>query len=763
MSALKRIRLTIGGIVQGVGFRPFLHRQAEERGVTGWVCNTLSGVEMEIEGQPEALSGFLKAVQDNPPPRAVIKTIQTVPLPEPAGFKKFEIRSSIDGEGNTLVSPDIGLCAACRKELTDPSDRRYRYPFINCTDCGPRFTIIRGLPYDRVKTTMAGFRMCATCADEYHDLSSRRYHAQPDCCPDCGPTVFFCGADGREYPGDAIEQAQQALRAGKILAVKGIGGIHLACDAHNESAVRLLRARKHRPEKPLAVMCRCLETARAFCEISDQEAKLLEQPQQPIVLLKKKKPEDFPLLSANRCLGIMLPYTPLHVLLLDGLFGGPDALVMTSANHSGQPIFIHNEEALAQLAGIADGFLLHNRPIQNRCDDSLVMEWQGREYFFRRSRGYVPRPLEILDDVTGGVAFGAEQKAAFAVGRERLAFLSPYIGDLKSLEVLDHYQESMEAFLKLFQVSPEFLACDLHPDFFSTRAAEERARRDHLPLFRVQHHWAHMAACMADNDLSGSVFGIIWDGTGLGTDGSIWGGEFLVGGTDHFTRCGSIRPVLLPGGEAAVAEIGRTALSLLWDAGISPDDAPIPKERQKPLLSLLDSRTRSPAASSVGRLFDGIYALITATPKVSYEGQGAVLLESLVRDEIPARVYPVEFYWENSVRRLDTRPLIRAVAADFHDGIPPAAIARGFMDTLCRMALDQCRALNLSGLPVVLSGGVFLNRYLLTEMTRLLTADGYHVYTHHRVSPSDEGVALGQLVIAAAQRRQQDYVSGGTA
>lgn len=752
MSMLRRIRLEIAGIVQGVGFRPYLYRLAQRHALCGWVRNTPSGVELELEGPTEALSSFQDELARSTPPLAVVEQVRTVPLDGLVGYDRFTIRSSAKGDGGTLVSPDIAPCAACLRELADPADRRYRYPFINCTDCGPRFTIIRDLPYDRKTTSMAQFSMCPTCNAEYEDSHSRRYHAQPDCCPSCGPQVWLLDAEGRKIAGDVFAEAQKALARGDILAVKGLGGIHLACDARNAEAVRRLRLRKHREEKPLAVMCRDLNSVRSLCQVTEAEASLLKSIRRPIVLLEKKAPEDFANLSDNRRLGVMLPYTPLHVLLLDGTSGGPDALVMTSANLSDQPVLLENQEALDGLAGIADGFLLHDRPIQNRCDDSLVMAWQGREYFYRRSRGYVPQPVTFAGDATGVVAFGAEQKASFAVGRGQHVFLSQHIGDLKNLETLDHYRESLDTFLRLFRIMPSTLVCDLHPDYFSTQEAQEHAKRLGLPLLQVQHHWAHMASCMADNRLAGPVFGIVWDGTGYGTDHSIWGGEFLTGDFQTFRRCGSIRPIFLPGGDAAIREIGRIGFSLLWDAGLPLDRAPLESPKKQALRAMLDSRTACPKASSIGRLFDGVYSLLTGTQQVCYEGQGATRLQAMAREGIPGQPYPVEFYEEDGLRIFDTRPLLRAITGDLFAHVDPAAVARGFMDALCHMALEQCCFLNSGKLPVVLSGGVFLNEYLLSEITRLLTHAGFSVYTHHRVSTSDEGLCLGQLAIAAAKR-----------
>ena len=758
----RRVHVLVAGIVQGVGFRPFLHRLASRLGLGGWARNTPAGVELELEGPPDAIKAFVRTLRAGPPPLAVVEQVTVQPLAACRGETAFAILPSTAGGAATLAAPDLAPCPACLREMADPAGRRYRYPFINCTDCGPRFSILRALPYDRANTSMAGFAMCRGCAAEYADLGSRRYHAQPNCCPACGPRAFYLDDAGQALPGDPIALAQRALAAGRTVAIKGTGGIHLACDARNEAAVLRLRRRKRRPEKPLAVLCRDLDTARQLCLVSEDEAALLQSPRRPIVLLEKR-PDAAGLacLSENRRLGVLLPYTPLHVLLADGSAGGPAALVLTSANLPGCPVMTGNDEALAGLQGIADGYLLHDRPIVNRCDDSLVAVWQGRECFFRRSRGYAPQPLVMPDSAADGVlALGAEQKAGFAAGRDRHVFLSQHIGDLKNAETLDHYRAALKAQLRLFGIVPRALACDLHPDYFSTREAQAMAAERGLPLLQVQHHWAHMAACMADNQLEGPAFGIVWDGTGLGDDGGIWGGEFLRGDYSAFARVGSIRPIPLPGGDAAIRQIGRIGLALAWDAGVSPavlDALPLLQALpgRPALQAMLEKGLACPAASSIGRLFDGVYALLSGRVDAGYDGQAPALLEALARPDVPGRVYPVSFAQEGGVRQFDTRPLIAAVCADVAAGVCPAAIARGFMDALARMALAQCRALNQDHLPVVLSGGVFLNQYLLRETVRLLEAGGFAVHTHHRVSPSDEGLALGQLAIAARARQTQ--------
>lgn len=746
------IHISVQGIVQGVGFRPFLHRLAEQFHIQGWVRNTSSGLEGELEGRPGELREFLSALRSSPPPMAAVDHIEATPLNIQNGFRDFSIRESHTDPGSTLVSPDISICPECAKELYTPSDRRYRYPFINCTNCGPRYTIIHSLPYDRERTAMKSFPMCPDCEREYHDISDRRYHAQPDCCPDCGPGAYFVGAE----KGDPFEVSQKLLSEGRILAVKGTGGIHLACDARNPDAVNRLRQKKRRMERPLAVMCRSVETAREICHISPEEERILASPARPIVLLSKKDRESFKELSFSARIGILLPYTPLHMLLLDGTYGGPDMVVMTSGNVSGCPVITDNDEALHLLGTVADGFLLHNRDIVNRCDDSLVTEWKGREYFLRKSRGYAPRPLDLGKNADGIFAMGAEQKASFALGQGSRVFLSPHIGDLKNAETLSHYKNALETYCRLFRLHPSVYVCDLHPDYLSTVEAEDSAKAAGVPLLRVQHHWAHMASCMADNGLDSRCFGIIWDGTGLGTDGSIWGGEFLTGDFSGFSRDGSIRPIPLPGGDQAVREIGRIALALVNDAE-KPGYPHVPLTEDKcRAAKAMISEGLSPSASSIGRLFDGVCALVLGRSSVDFEGEGAMLLESLSPVETPKEQerpleelsYPLRFYKEGHLRYFDTRPLISGILEDLDRGVFSGDIALRFMASLCCMALEQSLSLNPEKHPVVLSGGVFQNCFLLSGVTRLLEENGFSVYTHRQAAANDEGLSLGQLAIA---------------
>ena len=743
---LTRFRIKVRGIVQGVGFRPFVHRLVKQHGLAGWVRNSSEGAELELEGEEPELRGFLRELRDEAPPLAVIESVECRELPGAGGHESFRIIGSDRGDHmRTLVSPDTGICPDCLRELLDPSDRRYRYPFINCTNCGPRFTIIRSVPYDRAFTSMAEFPMCPDCAAEFADIENRRYHAQPDCCPVCGPRTFFIDGDGRRLPGDGIEAARRLIKDGGILCVKGLGGMHLACLAENEEAARELRRRKHRDEKPFAVMCRDIDCARRLCEVSEAEARALGSFRKPIVLLDKRVRGGLMHLSENNSLGVMLPYTPLHVLL----FGDDlDCLVMTSANLSDTPIVYKNAEALEKLRGIADGFLLHDREILTRCDDSLLRVYEGRDYPVRRSRGYVPYPITIKGLRPGLLACGAEQKAGFCLSKEGHAFPSQHIGDLKNLETLDCYEEQLGHFAKLFDFEPAAVACDMHPDYLSTEAAERIARERGIPLLRVQHHHAHMVSCMADNGLEGECLGLVWDGTGYGPDGTIWGAELLAGGARGFRRLGTMRPIPLPGGDAATKEIWRTAEALRYEAGLENNNGTIKK--------LLERGLNCPKSSGMGRLFDGVCALAGIRDVCSYEGQGAVLLEAAA-DAVERGEYELAFYGEGGVTVFDWRPMVRQLASG---GEAPGTVAAKFMNTLVSMAVRQClEAAELTGLRrVVPSGGVFQNMYLMARLPGRLREAGFEVFTHSRVSANDEGVALGQLMILEAE-----YVSGGTA
>ena len=736
---MERALISIHGIVQGVGFRPFIHRLVSQYGLCGFIKNTSSGVELELEGEREELERFAGELPEKAPKLAVIESMEITYTDELAGYRDFRIlKSKTEEFRNTLISPDICICDDCLRELWDRNDRRYRYPFINCTNCGPRFTIIKDLPYDRAKTSMSSFPMCPDCDREYHDIENRRYHAQPDCCPECGPSVFFLDADGREQTGDAIELARDALKSGKIIAVKGLGGMHLACRCDDEEIAKTLRRRKQRDEKPFAIMCRDAETAKRICHVSPAEEKILTGFRRPIVLLEKRQPGLYHI-SENGYVGVMLPYTPLHCLL----FGDDiDMLIMTSANLSDTPIMFKNAEALEKLRGIADGFLLHDREIQTRCDDSLCWVLDGGEYHARRSRGYVPFPVKVPGSRGMTLACGAEQKASFCLSKEDYVFPSQHIGDLKNMETLENYRQQIAHFQRLFDIEPRLIACDMHPDYLSTAYAEERGAQEGLPVIQVQHHHAHMASCMADNGLEGPVIGLVWDGTGYGSDGTIWGGECLIGAYQGFRRFGSIRPIPLPGGDRAVKETERVAFSLLYLADC--DVSGIKNSRM--YAQMLEKGLNCPLSSGMGRLFDGAAAILGIKRLCSYEGQGAVLLEAAAMED--EGEYPVA--WEGEPLRFDWRPMIRAMVGDREQGTETGRIAARFMNTLVRMGTEQCAAARReSGInDVVLSGGSFQNMYIMKRLPKALEKLGFRVWHHRRVSTNDEGIALGQLMIA---------------
>ena len=742
---MQALEVQVKGIVQGVGFRPFIHRLVREHGLRGSIRNTSSGVTMELEGEQEDLTSFLTALPAEAPPFAVLEKITWKEIPV-RRFSDFNIiESERQAERNTLISPDIAICRDCLRELKDPEDRRYHFPFINCTNCGPRFTIIEDVPYDRPKTSMKAFPMCPDCEREYHDIENRRYHAQPDCCANCGPQVFYKDGEGKPVSGDAVEQARRALKAGKIIAVKGLGGFHLACRCDDPDIAAELRKRKHRDEKPFAVMCRDSETVRGICKLSAAEERVLTGARKPIVLLRKKKP-GLEHLSENGFLGVMLPYTPLHVLL----FGEDiDMLIMTSANLSETPIVKDNEAALETLRGIADGFLLHNRYIQTRCDDSLCWVTDGQEFFARRSRGYVPQPVTIPALQKHVLACGAEQKASFCLGKGEHAFLSQHIGDLKNLETLDHYELQIRHFERLFDIHPEFLVCDLHPDYLSTRYAQERAEREQIPLLQVQHHHAHMASCMADSRLDGPCIGLTWDGTGLGTDGTVWGGECLVGDYEGFTRFGSIRPIPLIGGDRAVKEPYRVAFALLQEAGCPTEKIRDAERLKKQLAAGLNC----PLSSGMGRLFDGVAAILGIKQVCNYEGQAAILLEACAGES--EKSFPLEFEDDpddgTGILRFDWRPMIRALVREGSERVPIPELAARFMNTIIRMAVREVEeAKKRTGLHrVILSGGSFQNQYVMQRLPAELKKLGFEVYSHRRVSCSDEGLSLGQLLVGS--------------
>lgn len=757
---MPRQRFIIEGIVQGVGFRPFVYQAAERWQLAGWVLNDSRGVLVEAEGERHALEGFLRTLQGEHPPLAAISRLQVSELPA-VGEKGFEIRQSC-AEATPLaqVAPDADLCLDCRAELFDPLDRRYRYPFINCTNCGPRYTIVTAIPYDRPNTTMAPFLMCPECQREYDDPRCRRFHAQPNACPVCGPRLSLTDGTGIALPAsDALTAAVQLLRQGRILAIKGLGGYHLAVDAGNTRAVQELRRRKQRDEKPFALMAADLATVRRFTLVDDQEARLLLGVERPIVLLRRRPGNHCiaaPVAPGNHYLGVMLPYAPLHHLLFAE--GGFPALVMTSANHSDEPMVYDDAQAYVQLAGLADYFLLHDRRIHLRADDSIARLMAGRPLLLRRARGFVPRALPLAQAQPVVLALGAELKNTICLTRAEGAYLSQHIGDLKDVGALQSFSETIDHFLGLLQVQPAIVAHDLHPDYFSSRHAET------LPGLRlpVQHHHAHLASCLAENGQPGPAIGVIFDGSGYGHDGHVWGGEFLLGDLRQVRRVGHFAYLPMPGGDAAVAEPLRMAIAYLHRAyGRQLPPLPmltaIPQQQLNIYWQMLEQGINAPLTSSCGRLFDAVAALCGLRSRVSYEGQAALELE-MIAVEADGGGYPFDLNEDDDGKLIvEFSPLIRAMVDDLLSEVTAAAISARFHCTLAQVVSAVCQRLRAAtGLAqVALSGGVFQNRRLTEQTVSLLGEQGFTVLTHSLVPPNDGGLALGQAVIAGAWWRQE--------
>lgn len=761
------LRIHINGIVQGVGFRPFVYGLATRLELAGWVRNTSAGVDIEVEGDRGRLETFFQALGDESPPLAQIDSIEREAYP-PQGLAAFEIVHSQALPGAFQpISPDVSVCDDCLRELFDPCNFRYRYPFINCTNCGPRFTIIKDVPYDRPKTTMAPFSMCPACAAEYADPLDRRFHAQPVACPECGPHVWLEAGDEKAAGEMAIRKAQELLEEGKILAIKGLGGFHLACDAENPQAVSLLRERKNRPSKPLALMMPDMDAIHRHCRVNAQERETLTSRQRPIVLLSQRAPLVSPQIAPGQnTLGVMLPYTPLHYLLFaqGERYPAPDlpysALVMTSGNWSGEPIVTHNAEARQHLSHIADGFLLHNREIHVHCDDSVYRTADGHPYPIRRSRGYAPFPVILSAAGPSLLATGAELKNTFCLTKDNYAFLGQHIGDLKNYETLNTFEESIAHFERLFRVEPEAIACDLHPNYLASNYARERAQRENLPLVEVQHHHAHIAACLAENGHPAEepVIGVAFDGTGYGDDGAIWGGEFLIADYSGYHRAYHLDYVPLVGGDKAIREPWRMALATLHTLGEgwNPALAPVLHARRlastplypplKILRRQLEEGINTPPTSSMGRLFDAVSALLGVCEKIDYEAQAAIELEALAAKE-EEQSYPFNIKVSDII---GLSPLIQAILTDLGSGVPVPLISARFHNGVAKMVKEVCQKLrtehNIN--TVALSGGVWQNITLLEQTVSLLQEDDFNIYTHQKVPANDGGLALGQAVIA---------------
>lgn len=768
ISTKTRLIISVTGVVQGVGFRPFVYQECTARGLAGRVINTSSGVEIDVEGAAWQIEALIKSIKTAAPPRAVVTGIDSVTA-EPMGRTNFKIGSSVAMRGKyQLVSPDSCTCDECLKELFDPRDRRYRYPFINCTNCGPRFTIIEGLPYDRPLTTMAKFDMCDQCRAEYEDPTNRRFHAEPNACPLCGPTLWLAEPGGAKLPvKDPIQAAAAALKDSKIVAIKGLGGFQLACLATSEKAVETLRRRKRRPHKPFAIMVGSLAEAALHCRVTAKERRLLESVQRPIVLLKQLSGSDIvPGVAPglNR-LGVMLPYSPLHFLLMNEV-GLP--LIMTSGNISEEPICRTNNEATRKLSAIADFFLMHNREIRSTYDDSVVAVASGHPLMIRRARGYAPLPVRLpagpqrLMPQESLLATGGELKNTFCLTRGSDAFVSQHIGNLENAETLLHFEHTEVLYEQLFGTRPKRIASDMHPAYLSTAYSLNRSE----PVIKVQHHRAHVASCLAENSVTTPVIGVAFDGTGLGDDGAIWGGEFFCGSLqDGFARTAHLEYFPLLGGEAAIHEPWRTALALTWRCAPHQIDfvtrlLKIPPSKKELLLRQLTSGLNCPATSSCGRLFDAVGALALGRLSASYEAQAAMELEAVASNAQPKQMSPqlsYNFLLDKSSNPwiISPAPAIREIINDIQQGEKPSTVAYRFHLGLAKTIVEVCSGLaGQQGLDTVaLSGGVFQNLLLLQLVRDDLTRVGLKVLTHRQLPPNDGGLSLGQAAMVMFSRK----------
>ena len=750
-----RVHVAICGAVQGVGFRPFVYRLAQELGLAGWVNNSAAGVFVEVEGPDPIVRAFVRRLESDKPEIALIQSLEATFL-DPTGYAGFEIRASTGGEKRALVMPDMATCPLCLDDVFDPSNRRYRYPFTNCTNCGPRFSIIAALPYDRSATTMNRFAMCTQCAREYHDPADRRFHAQPNACPACGPQLALWNGEGVEVARlhEALLATAAAIREGKIVAVKGLGGFHLTVDARNENAVQELRVRKRREEKPFALMAPSFAQALQYCSASEVERRLLRSPECPIVLLQRLPGANelaASIAPGNPTLGVMLPCTPLHHLLLREL-GFP--IVATSGNLAEEPICTDEHDALGRLRGSADLFLVHDRPILRHVDDSVVREVCGRELVLRRARGLAPLPIQTDGELVPVLAVGGHQKNTIAAAVGSQVFISQHIGDLETEGAHRAFRAVIGAFQGLYEFAPKTVACDLHPDYLSSHYA----RTSGLPVVAVQHHYAHILACMAENHLRPPVLGIAWDGSGMGADGTVWGGEILHVTSTGFRRVAHLRPFMLPGNAKAVREPRRVALAVLYE--IFGDQAfafDVPAVRAfsptdlKTLQTMLHQRLNAPVTTSAGRLFDAFASLLDLRQGACFEGQAAMELEFALAGAKEDNSYPYVVRSQGDTHAMDWEPAVRSLLAD--TAVDPANASARFHNTLVDMAVDVATLIGERN--VVLSGGCFQNRYLTERMVSHLLHAGYRPYWHQRVPPNDGGIALGQIMAAQLQENSR--------
>ncbi|MBI1763009.1 MAG: carbamoyltransferase HypF [Acidobacteria bacterium] len=752
-----RTQILVRGIVQGVGFRPYVYTLAQRRALTGRVFNNPTGVVIEVQGEPCAIEEFVCDIRLHPPPLSHIEAVERNDNLTPADFRDFRIVASApEGAKFTPISADSATCPDCRRELFDPRDRRYRYPFINCTNCGPRFTIIEGIPYDRAQTTMRDFEMCPACRAEYENPLDRRFHAEPIACPDCGPQLFLTDAHGHERANaeEAVSRTRQLLAEGEIVAIKGLGGFHLACAARNAAAVARLRQRKYREEKPFALMAASVAVVRQFCLVSAAEEQLLSSERRPIVLLERRPEAALPTAIAPgvRALGFMLPYTPLHHLLLEGL---EHPLVMTSGNVSDEPISYEDADAMQCLCEIADYFLRHNRRIFMRTDDSVARVVAGQEMILRRARGYAPAPLKTAFKFKQQIlACGAELKNTFCLARDQHAFISHHIGDLENAETLRSFTEGIEHFKRLFDLRPTVVAYDLHPEYLSTKYAQALA--DDVRKIGVQHHHAHIASCLADNQVAGEVIGVAMDGLGFGSDGKLWGGEFFVADFAQAERLAHLAYIPMPGGAQAIREPWRMAAVYLQRAlGATFLNLDLPFVRQldrrawTTLQRMIATGVNSPETSSMGRLFDALASLLGLRNTVTYEGQAAIELETLA-DRGVTQGYEFELMDDGTIK---AEAVIQHAVDDLLNGRPSSEVSAKFHLAVAHLIVEVARQTRAQRRfnRIALSGGVFQNMFLLERVCQMLVADGFEVFTHHRVPANDGGISLGQAAIANAQ------------
>ena len=753
-----RKKINLYGIVQGVGFRPFIHKLVKRYNLYGWIRNSNQGVEIEVEGKESDYQKFLRELKNHPPALALINRIKIKGLPL-KGFSEFNIKESNSKHKHPIIllPPDISICADCLKELNDPHDRRYHYPFINCTNCGPRFTIIKDMPYDRSQTTMKNFIMCEDCTQEYHDIENRRYHAQPNACPVCGPQVSLYLGDEQINISNPIKEAQIRLKKGEIGVIKGLGGFHIACDAQNERAVLKIREIKKRDRKPFALMAESISRIKNFCFVSKIAQQYLESRAKPILLLKKKKicllsPDIAP---GNAYLGFMLPYTPLHYLLLEK---SNLVLVMTSANFSEEPIIIEDEKIFSEFADKVDFLLTHNREIYNRCDDSVLKNTAHQPIFIRRSRGYAPYPIILARKMKPVLALGAEEKNTVCLTRDNYAFPSQHLGDLKNKDNFTAYQEAIKRLSQVLQFEPEVIACDLHPDYLSTRYAEQSAEKYGLPLVKIQHHYAHIVSCMSENHITDRVIGVALDGTGYGPDGTIWGGEFLIVSEKNYIRIGHLKYTAMPGGEVAIVEPWRMVFSYLYShLGLGLEAIELVFKKRKItkeftlLKQMIDKRINSPLTSSCGRLFDAVASLIGLKDEVDFEGQAAIELESICQPHYRNN-YHYQIEKEDNSWTVNNREMFHEIITDLERNVSLSQIASQFHNTVADFILSLCvkirKDYNINN--VALSGGVFQNSFLLERTLEKLKEEHFQALIHQVLPPNDACISLGQAVIADA-------------